>query len=183
MARITLKDLSKEAQARVIAMYPDISRANRPRRLKNVSLARHLNAVQDSSSCIRHSGGRIALRLDGARIASENVILKWNPWDRNRYASAWRRRIAEAFACGGPYQPYETPVSIVVTRVTPDARVDIDNISPKALIDGLRDARVIPDDAPRFVRRVLCADERGPYAAVVEIFPFDGGWSGRAGHA
>ena len=87
-------------------------------------------------------------------------------WAQRKTRTAHLRRKAELLARanlsrGG--NPAATPVHIVATVSTPtNSRFDPPNAAPtvKALIDGLVDAGVIPDDDHHHVPRV--SFERGP---------------------
>ena len=82
-------------------------------------------------------------------------------WAQRKTRTAYLRRKAELLGRGT--SPTPTPVHIVATVSTPtNSRFDPPNAAPtvKALIDGLVDAGVIPDDDHVHVPRV--SFERGP---------------------
>ena len=55
---------------------------------------------------------------------------------------------------------------VLVWTVTDKRRRDTDNPSLKAMIDGLRDARVFPDDNAQMVKRSWCEIELGTVKAM-----------------
>ena len=88
-----------------------------------------------------------------------------------RRVASWRKAAQEAAEAHPGWVPFEVPVRIVVTvHKTRAGRWDAGNLYPtaKAIVDGLVDAGVIPDDSNEYVVGPdMRAGEKRPEPCVV----------------
>lgn len=115
---------------------------------------------------------RLCMTFDGAHLASLDILLDSNHFTLSGYAKSWHNLVALAvhdlsLQQGESVGPFKT-ADIIVTRFAPRL-LDMDNLVPKGLVDGLRYTGVLPDDNPLIVKSVLVRQEVGQHAVTAII--------------
>ena len=90
------------------------------------------------------------IRMDGAIMPSLNKVLRWHPIkEYQRYNRTMRAVLATAISNSGTPVLDEGMISII--RSGRARLLDVDNIPPKFIIDGIRHCGVLRDDSPRYI--------------------------------
>lgn len=132
-------------------------RPRRPQRVTPPAIAKLSKVATLTFACTRTTGGGVQLCATGARPFTTNRERAATTWrDVSAWTRLWRRNAYYA-ALNLSRRRVTPPVEIEITPLHANARSPQDtgacHPAAKAVIDGLVDAHVIPDDDPTHVHR------------------------------
>lgn len=89
---------------------------------------------------------------------------------RNNLKQEWGEMV-KVLAMEAKWKPFENPVELFITYYHPRETVDLDNYTPKFIIDGLK--HYFGDDNITHLKKIGWTFKKGPKKSVVEVFEFE----------
>jgi hypothetical protein len=149
-AKPTLNVVSPEKVAAIKEATKRNSSADRERLRKSV-----IESIKHSTISGSHERGRyIEIKLEGARLLSENFIRATNPFKLIAYKKACHQAVewAMLLITGGQRNFDKFTWFKISAHIQSERRVDTDakEVQLKYLIDGLTKSGIIEDDSPKY---------------------------------
>lgn len=170
--RISAKDLPPHLRKQLETQLSQPKATKGTSRDPAVELTKAIESLKTCQHEVLSQPNRFIFRFIGARLLSLNAIYRLHHMQRKRYKDAWHSAVQQAALLGRAEHGYPIKVDgqcrIEILRYS-KRFLDVDNIVPKPLIDGLRHAGVILEDDPTVVTGVLTENAHGNYAVEASV--------------